>query len=108
MEVKKSAKGFRFREGDPVGIVKQPRLGEGVVRYVGSLEGYDGYWVGIELLGHWGKCDGSLKGVRYFACEPKQGIFARIQDCEEPDVGGVVWRWCCFAACWRCWLLLSS
>mmetsp|Transcript_51374 Transcript_51374/g.128916 ORF Transcript_51374/g.128916 Transcript_51374/m.128916 type:complete len:108 (+) Transcript_51374:51-374(+) len=86
VEVKKSAKGFRFREGDPVGIINQPRLGEGIVRYVGQLEGYDGYWVGIELIGHWGKCNGTLKGVRYFSCEPKQGIFARIQDCDKPDV----------------------
>lgn len=51
---------------------------QGVVRYVGPLEAApEGTWVGIELPDRSGKNDGSVKGVRYFNCEPLRGLFIR-------------------------------
>jgi tubulin-specific chaperone E len=39
------------------------------VRYVGTVEGTSGTWLGVEWDdGTRGKHDGSHKGVRYFSC----------------------------------------
>lgn len=80
----------------------------GTVRYVGSvpeiLHGSSktgGPWVGIELDEPTGKNDGSIgnvsddgdadntagRGVRYFQCRPKHGIFVRPDRLEVGDFG---------------------
>ncbi|KAL0235376.1 hypothetical protein GEMRC1_001958 [Eukaryota sp. GEM-RC1] len=48
----------------------------GTVRYVGSVNG-DGPFVGVELDEPLGKNDGSVKGVEYFSCAAKYGLFVR-------------------------------
>ena len=50
---------------------------KGVVRFVGGTGFADGEWVGVELLRAFGKNDGSVKGVAYFSCMSKHGIFCR-------------------------------
>jgi dynactin complex subunit len=49
----------------------------GVIRYVGPIEGKSGEWVGIELDAPVGPNDGRANGKRYFSCEPRHGIFVR-------------------------------
>lgn len=54
---------------------------EGVVAYLGKVQFADGDdWVGVILTGTslgLGKNDGSVKGVSYFSCGPKNGVFVR-------------------------------
>lgn len=56
------------------------------VRYVGKVEGQDGEWAGVE----WddpsrGKHDGSVNGVKYFACSSglNAGSFVRVEKVAE-------------------------
>ena len=36
-----------------------------------------GNWIGVELHDHFGPHDGAVRGVRYFKCPPKRGIFVK-------------------------------
>ncbi|CAN4127878.1 unnamed protein product [Withania somnifera] len=50
----------------------------GTVKYVGSVEGYEGKWVGVDWDNGDGKHDGSHNGVRYFEAQgPKTASFVR-------------------------------
>lgn len=49
----------------------------GILRYVGPTDFADGVWSGVELVGTFGRNDGSVKGRRYFCCPPGQGLFVR-------------------------------
>ncbi|XP_074656043.1 kinesin-like protein KIF13A isoform X2 [Tubulanus polymorphus] len=49
----------------------------GVVKFLGMTEFAAGQWVGLELDQREGKNDGSVKGVRYFKCRSRHGIFVR-------------------------------
>ncbi|XP_048590057.1 kinesin-like protein KIF13B isoform X2 [Nematostella vectensis] len=49
----------------------------GVIRFIGATEFSPGPWVGVELDKAGGKNDGSVSGVRYFACKPRFGSFVR-------------------------------
>ncbi|KAK7063154.1 Kinesin-like protein kif13b [Halocaridina rubra] len=49
----------------------------GVIAYIGHTEFATGTWVGVELDVPMGKNDGSVNGVRYFACRPKCGMFVK-------------------------------
>lgn len=50
---------------------------QGIIRYIGSLHIAAGNWCGLELSDNSGKNDGSVKGERYFQCQPGHGIFVR-------------------------------
>jgi len=62
---------------------KQAQLGDavllskgiGMVRYFGSLPGFEGEGYGIELVTPDGNCDGTWKGKRFFRCKPEYGLF---------------------------------
>lgn len=49
----------------------------GIIAFIGSTEFAPGLWIGVELDAPLGKNDGSVKGVRYFTCGAKRGVFVR-------------------------------
>ncbi|XP_061659746.1 CAP-Gly domain-containing linker protein 2 isoform X2 [Syngnathoides biaculeatus] len=49
----------------------------GVIAYLGETQFAPGQWAGVILNDLLGKNDGSVGGVRYFECQPLQGIFTR-------------------------------
>lgn len=50
----------------------------GFIAFLGETQFAAGEWAGIVLDRSDGKNDGSVQGIRYFQCEPKRGVFARI------------------------------
>ncbi|VDB83413.1 unnamed protein product [Peniophora sp. CBMAI 1063] len=63
---------------------------EGVLRFVGEIDGKPGLWAGVELSGGFagkGKNDGSVNGVYYFHCPPACGVFAKYDKLSPPTVG---------------------
>lgn len=69
-EAKKIKIGDRCLLGDGV------RRGE--VKFIGKCkEMGHGFWVGIQLDEPMGDCDGTLKGKKYFDCNPNFGIVVR-------------------------------
>ncbi|XP_072099444.1 CAP-Gly domain-containing linker protein 2 isoform X5 [Mobula birostris] len=49
----------------------------GIIQFLGETQFAPGKWAGVVLDEPVGKNDGSVGGVRYFECEPLQGIFTR-------------------------------
>jgi hypothetical protein len=54
--------------------------GIAVVRYFGRVKFGRGDWVGLELSGPMGDCDGSKNNVRYYKCTKNHGKFIRLSD----------------------------
>ena len=48
-----------------------------IVQFVGNTDFAAGDWIGVVLNDATGKNDGSVKGQRYFTCEPGHGMFVR-------------------------------
>ncbi|KAH9948209.1 dynactin [Amylocystis lapponica] len=63
-------------EPTPGALVEVP-AGRGIVRFCGSTSFSAGKWVGIELFDANGKNDGTVQGIKYFACKPGYGVFVR-------------------------------
>lgn len=59
----------------------------GSVKYVGDIPDIPGVgaWVGIKLDEPTGKNDGSVKGKKYFECNPNCGVFVRPERVEVGD-----------------------
>jgi len=49
----------------------------GTIRFIGPVHFAKGNWIGVELHDHFGPHDGAVRGVRYFTCPPKRGIFVK-------------------------------
>ena len=67
----------------------------GEIRYVGEvpeIPGPGGPWLGIALDEPVGKNDGSVAGTRYFACEPKCGLFVRAERVEVGEFDPLLGR----------------
>ncbi|KAH8401746.1 hypothetical protein KR009_007617, partial [Drosophila setifemur] len=58
-------------------VLIRPYNASGVIRFVGTTEFQPGAWIGVELDVPTGKNDGSVKGIQYFQCKPKHGMFVR-------------------------------
>ncbi|XP_068600285.1 CAP-Gly domain-containing linker protein 2 [Brachionichthys hirsutus] len=59
----------------------------GAVAYLGGTQFAPGQWAGVILNDLRGKNDGSVGGVRYFECQPLQGIFTRPSKLSRQPVG---------------------
>ncbi|XP_056140476.1 CAP-Gly domain-containing linker protein 2 isoform X2 [Lampris incognitus] len=59
----------------------------GVIAYLGETQFAPGQWAGVVLNDPVGKNDGSVGGVRYFECQPLQGIFTRPSKLTRQLVG---------------------
>ncbi|KAL0062077.1 hypothetical protein AAF712_011077 [Marasmius tenuissimus] len=62
---------------------------EGILQFVGDIEGKQGLWAGVELSGGFagkGKNDGSVAGKQYFKCPPKCGVFVATTKLSPPTV----------------------
>ena len=72
-------------QGDKVVCIlnKKPQLG--ILKYVGTTHFADGEWCGIVLEQACGKNDGSVRGVRYFRCRNKHGIFVHSHKVRRAD-----------------------
>lgn len=60
----------------------------GTIQYVGDIPeipGGIGAWIGVTLDEPTGKNDGSVKGKRYFECQPNFGVFVRSERVEVGD-----------------------
>ncbi|TBU64450.1 hypothetical protein BD310DRAFT_398484 [Dichomitus squalens] len=83
-----SRTGRPFDVGDNVRIES---LGfEGVLRYLGEIDGKPGMWAGVELSGGFvgkGKNNGSVAGKQYFSCPPNCGVFVASTKLSAPTVG---------------------
>merc|ERR1712187_200626 len=72
--VSPNAEDIEFVEGQRV--IAQGAF-SGCIRFTGTTKFAAGTWVGIELDEPAGKNDGSVKGVTYFRCDAKHGVFLR-------------------------------
>jgi len=70
-----SATTDEFKLGDRVWV---SGVKKGVIAFIGETQFAPGVWAGILLDEAIGKNDGSVNGVRYFACQPLRGIFAKL------------------------------
>ena len=57
------------------------RSQEGQVCFVGPTGFAEGEWIGIELVRAVGRNDGSVRGIRYFVCELRHGLFVQRAQC---------------------------
>jgi len=64
-----------FKLGDCVWV---SGVKKGIIAFIGETQFAPGVWSGILLDEPVGKNDGSVSGVRYFACRPSHGIFAKL------------------------------
>jgi len=67
----------RHGVGQRVLYENQGTFEPGVVRFLGITQFADGEWVGVELDRGVGRNDGSVRGVSYFTCAPRHGVFCR-------------------------------
>ncbi|KRY77142.1 CAP-Gly domain-containing linker protein 1 [Trichinella pseudospiralis] len=54
----------------------------GSLRYIGTVQGREGFYCGIELDEPVGSHDGALNGIRYFQTNPNRAIFAPLDRVE--------------------------
>lgn len=64
-----------FKLGDYVWV---SGVKKGIIAFIGETQFAPGVWAGVQLDEPIGKNDGSVTGVRYFACRPQHGIFAKL------------------------------
>jgi hypothetical protein len=59
----------------------------GIVKFVGETQFSPGSWVGVELRDPVGKTNGTVRGVKYFECAPKHGVFLQPEQVQlqEPQ-----------------------
>jgi tubulin-folding cofactor B len=73
-----------MKVGDRCQVSPGDRLGE--VTYVGRVDGLKaGYWIGVRFDEPVGKGDGTVKGRRFFECNPQYGGFLRPEQVTVGD-----------------------
>ena len=66
----------RFKVGDAVTLVKSGHGGR--VAFQGTVLFRPGHWIGVILDRPFGLNNGTVKGVKYFECKPRYGIFVPV------------------------------
>ena len=61
----------------------------GRIQYIGDTQFAPGDWAGVVLDEALGKNDGSVAGVKYFMCEPRRGVFARLTKLTREPLGEI-------------------
>ena len=51
----------------------------GIIRFIGDTKFSSGKWIGVQITSPDGKNDGTVAGVRYFACPNNCGVFVKPQ-----------------------------
>mmetsp|Transcript_82050 Transcript_82050/g.171750 ORF Transcript_82050/g.171750 Transcript_82050/m.171750 type:complete len:380 (+) Transcript_82050:56-1195(+) len=76
--------------GDRVWATNGSKVRIAYVKFIGETQFEKGVWIGLELETPDGKNNGSVKGVKYFECVDKHGIFLKpdkvklAKDSEDP------------------------
>ena len=65
-------------------VLVAPSLTPATVAFVGSTQFAPGTWVGLQLDSATGKHNGTVKGVAYFECPQRRGVFVRARNV-KPD-----------------------
>lgn len=60
--------------GLEVEFMIEDQIFDGVVRYKGGINGYEGLWIGVEASEPIGEFDGRINGRTYFNCSSKYGL----------------------------------
>ena len=61
--------------GDRCEVVTDGCRGNGTVGFAGTVDGKDGFWLGVSMDEAKGRNDGSVQGRRYFECPQNHGVF---------------------------------
>lgn len=61
----------KYKVGDKLVFLKM----NAIIRYIGPYHDQPGEWIGLEVDVPKGKNNGTLKGKKYFECEPNHGFF---------------------------------
>jgi len=69
-----------WKLGDVV-LLKRGMIG--VIKYIGTLTGQPGQYLGIKLGEGSGDTDGTFRAVRYFECTPGKGMFVPPEDVKK-------------------------
>jgi restin homolog len=62
----------------------------GYIQFIGETHFADGDWAGVVLDEPIGKNAGSVRGRRYFYCEPKRGMFTRLNRLSRYPMSGKI------------------
>ncbi|CAI8000041.1 CAP-Gly domain-containing linker protein 2 [Geodia barretti] len=78
-----------YRIGEKVMVDVNGLFRMGSVKYVGATEFAAGDWVGVAFDRPYGKHSGTVKGVKYFKCKDKHGVFVKKEKLiQSPSVTG--------------------
>jgi dynactin complex subunit len=68
LEAMADAEDCKFRVGQRVTTINTEKAARqsGVVKYVGTVQGYEGTWVGVDWDSGHGRHNGTVNGVQYF------------------------------------------
>ena len=64
-------------------VLVAPSLLPATVAFVGSTQFAPGTWVGLQLDSATGKHNGTVKGVAYFECPQRRGVFVRARNVKQ-------------------------
>ena len=64
-------------------VLVAPSLLPATVAFVGSTQFAPGTWVGLQLDSATGKHNGTVKGVAYFECPQRRGMFVRARNVKQ-------------------------
>lgn len=73
--IKKKMSNIEHKVGEKILFLKM----NATIRYIGPFHEKPGLWIGIEVDVPKGKNNGTIKGHKYFECEPNHGFFLQYE-----------------------------